>query len=143
MLTTPEWQDKVRKDATAQMTKKALVQGEKNLKTISDAGITIAMGTDSGVASNPGRWQGYFEQVELEMMNKTGMSAMKVIVAATGDGAKLAGLKQVGTLAPGNWADLVVLSANPLDNIRNTRMIESVWIGGAKQTNVTPVTQTR
>ena len=143
MLTTPEWQDKVRKDATAQMTKKALVQGEKNLKTISDAGITIAMGTDSGVASNPGRWQGYFEQVELEMMNKTGMSAMKVIVAATGDGAKLAGLKQVGTLAPGNWADLVVLSANPLDNIRNTRMIESVWIGGAKQTNITPVTQTR
>ena len=101
------------------------------------------MGTDSGVASNPGRWQGYFEQVELEMMNKTGMSAMKVIVAATGDAAKLAGLKQVGTLAPGNWADLVVLSANPLDNIRNTRTIESVWIGGAKQTNVTPVTQTR
>jgi imidazolonepropionase-like amidohydrolase len=143
LLTTPEWQDKVRKDATAQMTKKALVQGERNLKTLSDAGITIAMGTDSGVASNPGRWQGYFEQVELEMMNKAGMSPMKVIVAATGDAAKLMGLKQVGTLAPGNWADLVVLGANPLDNIRNTRTIESVWIGGARQTNVPPVTTTK
>jgi imidazolonepropionase-like amidohydrolase len=142
MLTTPEWQDKVRKDPTAQMTKKALVQGEHNLKTLSDAGITIAMGTDSGVASNPGRWQGYFEQVEMEMMNKAGMSPMKVIVASTGDAAKLMGLKQVGTLAPGNWADLVVLRANPLDNIRNTRAIDSVWIAGSKLADVQPVTTT-
>jgi len=142
-LTAPEWQDKVRKDPTAQMTKRALVQGEKNLKILSDAGITIAMGTDSGVASNPGRWQGYFEQLELEMMNKAGMSPMKVIVASTGDAAKLMGLKQVGTLQPGNWADLVVLRANPLDNIRNTRMIDSVWIAGAKLQDVTPVSQTK
>jgi imidazolonepropionase-like amidohydrolase len=142
-LTTPEWQDKVRKDATAQMTKKALVQGEKNLKTLSDAGITIGMGTDSGVASNPGRWQGYFEQVEMEMMNKAGMSPMQVIVASTGGAAKVMTLKQVGTLETGNWGDLVVLRANPLDNIRNTRTIDSVWIGGAKLADVKPVTDTR
>ena len=94
------------------------------------------MGTDSGVASNPGRWQGYFEQVEMEMMNKAGMSPMKVIVASTGDAAKIMGLKQVGTLQPGNWADLVVLRANPLDNIRNTRTIDSVWIAGGKLADV-------
>ncbi|HEY3158047.1 MAG TPA: amidohydrolase family protein, partial [Vicinamibacterales bacterium] len=90
-----------------------------------------------------GRWQGYFEQVEMEMMNKAGMSPMKVIVASTGDAAKVMGLKEVGTLQPGNWADLVVLRANPLDNIRNTRTIDSVWIAGGKLADVTPVGATR
>ena len=142
-LTSPEWQEKVRKDPTTAQIKKAIVQAERNVKILSDAGITIAMGTDSGVASNPGRWQGYFEQVEMEMMNKAGMTPMQVIVASTGNGAKIFGLKQVGTLETGNWGDLVVLRANPLDNIRNTRMIDSVWIGGAKQTDVKPVTDTK
>jgi len=103
------------------------------------------MGTDSGVAgaNNVGRWQGYFEQVEMEMMNKAGMSPMKVIVASTGDAAKVMGLKNVGTLQAGNWADLVVLRANPLDNIRNTRAIDSVWIAGGKLADVQPVAATR
>jgi len=143
IVTAPEWQEKVRKDPTAAQIKKAIVQAERNVKLLSDGGVTIAMGTDSGVASNPGRWQGYFEQVEMEMMNKAGMTPMQVIVAATGNGAKIFGLKQVGTLEAGNWADLVVLRANPLDNIRNTRMIDSVWIGGAKQADVKPVTGTK
>ena len=144
-VTSKEWQDKVRKDPTAEMIRGALVQANKNLKILSDAGITIGMGTDSGVsgAGNVGRWQGFFEQLEMEMMNKAGMSPMKVIVASTGDAAKIMGLKQVGTLQPGNWADLVVLRANPLDNIRNTRMIDSVWIAGGKLTDVTPVTSTK
>jgi imidazolonepropionase-like amidohydrolase len=53
------------------------------------------------------------------------------------------GLKNVGTLQPGNWADLVVLRANPLDNIRNTRTIDSVWIAGGKLADVQPVTNTK
>ena len=142
-LSSKEWHDKVAKDPTTEMIRGALAQANKNLKTISDAGITIAMGTDSGVANNPGRWQGYFEQVEIEMMNKAGMSPMKVIVASTGDAAKVMGLKQVGTLQPGNWADLVILRANPLDNIRNTRTIDSVWIAGGKLADVTPVAATK
>jgi len=142
-VTSPEWQDKVRKDPTTEMIRQALVEANKNLKTLSNAGIMIGMGTDSGVASNPGRWQGYFEQVEMEMMNKAGMSPMKVIVASTGDAAKIMQLKQVGTLEPGNWADLVVLRANPLDNIRNTRTIDSVWIAGGKLADVQPVGATK
>lgn len=142
-VTAPEWQEKVRKDPTTEMIRQGLAQANKNLKILSDAGIPIAMGTDSGVANNPGRWQGYFEQVEMEMMNKAGMSPMKVIVASTGDAAKVMGLKQVGTLQPGNWADLVVLRANPLDNIRNTRTIDSVWIAGGKLADVTPVAATK
>jgi imidazolonepropionase-like amidohydrolase len=143
LVSSAEFHDKVKKDPNTEFIRKALVEANKNLKILSDAGITIAMGTDSGVANNPGRWQGYFEQVEMEMMNKAGMSPMKVIVASTGDAAKVMGLKNVGTLQTGNWADLVVLRANPLDNIRNTRAIDSVWIAGGKLADVQPVTNTR
>jgi imidazolonepropionase-like amidohydrolase len=143
LVTSPEYHDKLKKDPNTEVIRKALVEANKNLKTLSDAGITVAMGTDSGVANNPGRWQGYFEQVELEMMNKAGMSPAKVLLAATGDAAKMMGLKDVGTLQPGNWADLVVLRANPLDNIRNTRAIDSVWIAGSKLSGVSPATATR
>jgi len=142
LVSSAEFHDKVKKDPNTEVIRKALVEANKNLKILSDAGITIAMGTDSGVANNPGRWQGYFEQVEMEMMNKAGMSPMKVIVASTGDAAKVMGLKNVGTLQAGNWADLVVLRANPLDNIRNTRAIDSVWIAGAKLADVQPGTST-
>lgn len=145
LVSSAEFHDKVKKDPNTEFIRKALVEANKNLKILSDAGITIAMGTDSGVAGagNVGRWQGYFEQVEMEMMNKAGMSPMKVIVASTGDAAKVMGLKNVGTLQAGNWADLVVLSANPLDNIRNTRAIDSVWIAGGKLADVQPVTNTK
>jgi len=143
LVSSAEFHDKVKKDPNTEVIRKALVEANKNLKILSDAGITIAMGTDSGVANNPGRWQGYFEQVEMEMMNKAGMSPMKVLVASTGDAAKVMGLKNVGTLQAGNWADLVVLRANPLDNIRNTRMIDSVWIAGGKLADVQPVTNTK
>jgi len=145
LVSSAEFHDKVKKDPNTEVIRRALAEANKNLKTLSDAGITIAMGTDSGVAGagNVGRWQGYFEQVEMEMMNKAGMSPMKVIVASTGDAAKVMGLKNVGTLQAGNWADLVVLRANPLDNIRNTRMIDSVWIAGGKLADVQPVTNTK
>ena len=139
-LTTPAWQDRVSKDPTTAQIKKALPQAERNLKLLSDAGVRIAMGTDSGVASNPGRWQGYFEQVEMEMMAKAGMTPMQVLVASTGNAAKAFGVRQVGTLEVGNWGDLVVLRANPLENIRNTRSIDSVWIGGAQASDIKPFT---
>jgi imidazolonepropionase-like amidohydrolase len=119
------------------------VQAERNVKLLNDAGITIAMGTDSGAGGNPGRWQGYFEQVEMEMMNKAGMTPMQVIVASTSNAARIFGLTQVGTLETGKWADLVVLGANPVENIRNTRAIDSVWIAGARQADVPAAPQTR
>ncbi len=78
------------------------------------------------------RWQGYFEQVELEMMAKAGMTPMQVIVAATGAAAQVSKLDHVGTIAPGKAADLLVLDANPLQDIRNTRQIHSVWIAGRR-----------
>ncbi len=143
MLSTEEWHQKVQKDPTTEMIRGALVQANKNLKILSDAGVTIGMGTDSGVANNPGRWQGYFEQVEMEMMNKAGMTPMQVITASTGNAAKIMELKDVGTLEKGKWGDLVVLRGNPLQNILNTRTIDTVWIGGAKLADLPPVTSTK
>lgn len=105
----------------------ALSMALVNLKKLSDAGATIAMGTDSGI---PTRFQGYFEHLELELMAKAGMSPMKILVAATRDAANCLKLKDVGTLEKGKLADFVLLDANPLDDILNTKKISSVWIGG-------------
>jgi imidazolonepropionase-like amidohydrolase len=108
--------------------KEGLEVAKRNLKTLSDAGVRIAMGTDTGPA---GRWQGFFEHLELEMMVEAGMTPMQVIVASTGAAADCHGKTgQFGTLQPGAAADLLVMNANPLDNIRNTRQIRSVWIAG-------------
>ncbi|MBI4885649.1 MAG: amidohydrolase family protein [Acidobacteria bacterium] len=130
LVTDPTFQEKVRNDKNAQSIKQALEQANRNLKILSDAGVTIGMGTDSG--TDEGRWPGYFEQVEIEMMAKAGMSPMQVIVAATSGAATVSKLDQVGTIAPGKAADLLVLDANPLQDIRNTRQINSVWIAGRR-----------
>jgi len=129
-LSAPAAQQRIRDDAQAQSIKKALEQANRNLKLLSDAGVTIAMGTDSGASL--GRWQGYFEHTELEMMVKAGLTPMQALVAATGGAARAMKLEQAGTLEPGKWADLVVLNANPLADIRNTREIHSVWIAGRR-----------
>jgi imidazolonepropionase-like amidohydrolase len=57
---------------------------------------------------------------------------MQALVAATGGAARVMRLNQLGTLEPGKWADFIVLSANPLTDIRHTRQIDSVWIAGRR-----------
>ena len=142
MLSDPAYQRKIRADPNAQSIKKALMQANRNLKILSDAGVTIVMGTDSG-SPGPGRWQGYFDHVEMEMMTQAGLTPMQAIVAATRNGATAMGLTDQGTLETGKLADFVVLDANPLTDIRNTRRIESVWMGGRKLEDVAPATLTR
>ncbi len=137
-LNDPANQQKIRDNKNAQSTKTALEQGRKNLKTLSDAGVTIALGTDTG--TNEGQWQGYFEHVELEELVKSGLTPMQALVAATTGAAKAANVQQqLGSITAGKQADLLVLNANPLTDIRNTRQIHSVWIAGHRlaQTNAT------
>ncbi len=113
-----------------QQYKAGLEVAKRNLKMLVDGGVRIAFGTDSGP---PARFQGFFEHLELEMMVEAGLTPMQALVSATGDAARChqrAG--QFGTLAAGAAADVLVLGANPLDNIRNTRTIEQVWINGRK-----------
>ena len=134
MLSDAGYQQSVRANEGAQSIKAALAQASRNLKILSDAGVPIALGTDSGAGG--GRWQGYFEHVEMEMMVEAGMTPMQVLVAATGGGAAVSNLDHVGTIAPGKAADLLILNANPLADIRNTRQIDSVWIAGRRLTNL-------
>jgi imidazolonepropionase-like amidohydrolase len=130
-LKNPANQEKIKKDQAAQSIKPALDQGRKNLKTLSDAGVTIALGTDTG--TNEGQWQGYFEHIELEEMVKSGLTPMQALVAATSGAAKAANIQQqFGTIAAGKQADLLVLNANPLTDIKNTRQIHSVWLAGRR-----------
>jgi len=132
ILKDAKMQEEARNSPAVQRIKTALQQANRNLKLLSDAGVVIGMGTDTASPNDLGRWPGYFEHTEMEMMVQAGMTPMKVLVAATGDAAKLLRINNVGTIAPGKEADLVVLNANPLDNIRNTRQIDSVWIAGRR-----------
>jgi imidazolonepropionase-like amidohydrolase len=132
ILKDPKLQTETRNSQGAQNIKKALQQANRNLKLLADAGILIGMGTDTASPNDLGRWPGYFEHVEMEMMVQAGLTPMQTIKAATGDAARIMKLNDLGTIAPGKAADLLVLNANPLVNIRNTREINSVWIAGRK-----------
>lgn len=127
-LKEPARQDAMRRSATAQRYKTALDVASRNLKRLADAGIPIAMGTDTGPT---GRFQGYFELMELELMVKAGLTPRQALTAATREAARCMKLDgQLGTLERGKWADFVVLDADPLANISNVRRISSVWIAG-------------
>jgi imidazolonepropionase-like amidohydrolase len=103
-----------------------------NLKRIVDAGIPFAAGTDAGP---PGRFPGYSEHWELELMVDAGLTPAQAIEAATRRAAMFLGAKDLGTLEPTKWADFVVLDANPLSDIRNSRKIRAVYIAGRTDTD--------
>jgi imidazolonepropionase-like amidohydrolase len=126
-LQNPSRQRGIQANPQAQQYKAALQVAKKNLQRLQDAGIPIVMGTDSGP---PGRFQGYFEHMELDLMAEAGLTPLQILVSATSEAARSLKLKGVGSLEKGNWADFVVLSQSPLDDIRNIHGIESVWIAG-------------
>jgi imidazolonepropionase-like amidohydrolase len=94
------------------------------------SGARIVLGTDTGI--QPGHTFGSGEHVELARWVQLGLTPADAIVAATARPAQLMGLKDMGTLAAGKRADFIVLDANPLANIRNTRLISSVFLDGVK-----------
>ncbi len=126
-LKDPERMRSVRDSPSARRYKTALEIAMKNLKIVADGGATVAFGTDTGP---PARFQGYFEHMEMAMMAEAGLTPAQIITSATGDAARCLGFYDVGTLAPGKWADFVVLDADPLADIKNMRQIDSVWIAG-------------
>ena len=129
-LKQPARQEAMRTSQSAQRYKAALEVAKRNLKKLSDAGVPIAMGTDTGPT---GRFQGYFELMEIEMMVKAGLTPRQALASATRDAARCMKLdRDLGTIEPGKWADFVVLDANPLTDIANIRRIASVWIAGNK-----------
>ncbi len=128
-LRDPERMKRIASSTAAKAYRVALDTALVNLKKLADADVTIVMGTDSGVA---GRFPGYFEHLEMEMMVEAGMTPMEVIVSSTGGSAKALKLEGLGSLQLGNWADFIILDKDPLVDIKNTRSISSVWIAGNK-----------
>ena len=93
-----------------------------------EAGVDIVLGTDAGAV--PNHPFGYTGHRELEIYVRLGMSPMQALVAATSNAAKHLGLNDIGMLTPGYSADFIILDGNPLDDIRNTRTISSVYLSG-------------
>jgi imidazolonepropionase-like amidohydrolase len=96
----------------------------RNLKKLNDAGVKIALGTDGAVP-----WAAHEEMAD---MVASGMTPAQVLVASTKNAAELLGVTDAGMLAQGMSADFVVLDANPLDDITNTRKISNVYLRGAR-----------
>ena len=94
----------------------------RNLSKLNGAGVKIALGTDGNVS--------WAHHLEMEDMVASGMTPAQVIVAATRNAADLLKLTDVGTVAAGKSADFLVLDANPLDDIKNTRRIADVYLRG-------------
>ena len=94
----------------------------RNLARLSDAGMTVAFGTDGNTPWAP--------HVEMEDMVAAGMTPAQVLVAATRNAAEVLGLTDMGVIEPGKSADFVVLEADPLVDITNTRRIVSVYLRG-------------
>lgn len=124
----PARQDATRTSVTAQRYKAQLPVAMRNLAVLQRAGVPIAMGTDTGPL---GRFHGYFELMELEMMVDAGLTPSQAVQSATRIAAACMQLdRELGTLEPGKWADMLVLEASPLERIASVRRQHSVWIGG-------------
>ena len=126
-LKDPERMQGVQDSPAAKGYKKALEIALPNLKKVAGGGATIAFGTDTGPV---GRFQGYFEHMELELMAEAGLSPKQILMSATGDAARCLGFTEIGTLESGKWADFIVVNDNPLADINNMRSIDAVYIAG-------------
>jgi imidazolonepropionase-like amidohydrolase len=100
----------------------------QNTSKLRAAGVRLALGSDAAGDSN--RWIGLTAHMELENFVAAGFTPAEAIVAATRTAADILRLNQLGTVATGKSADFIVLDANPLDNIANTRRINTVYLRG-------------
>ena len=101
-----------------------VLPSRQHVRKLHEAGIVVATGTDMIIP--------WAVHDELEQLTLSGLSPQEAIQAATSTAARILGAEaEIGTIEKGKWADLVILEANPLEDIRNTRKIWKVIKGGA------------
>jgi imidazolonepropionase-like amidohydrolase len=123
--------DEQRIDPALAANRRAFEIDKINLKKLSDAGVRIALGTDSGGDLNRFFIQGFFEHRQMELMVEAGLTPMQVIQAFSRNASEALGIdKDFGTLAVGKAADLLLVAKNPLDDIANMHDIAAVYLGG-------------
>jgi cytosine/adenosine deaminase-related metal-dependent hydrolase len=112
MITSPAYKERMRTDRIAAQEVTALQTALKNVKKVYDAGILVALGTDSG--AQPVRAQGFSEHMELELLVKAGLTPVQAITGATRNGAEVLRVDDLyGTLEPGKKANFIVLDRDP------------------------------
>jgi imidazolonepropionase-like amidohydrolase len=128
-VTDPDFQARMAASSAAARYREALLQAQENLATLHRAGAPIAFGTDSGPG---GRFPGYLQHLELELMVEGGLSPEEALITATSQAAACLGNDDVGVLEAGRLADFVVLEADPLADVANTKTLEAVYVGGGR-----------
>lgn len=129
MISAPDYQSQLKTDTQYERKVLAFKNAMANVLRIAKTGILVGLGTDSG--ASPIRVQGYAEHRELELLVRAGLAPLQAISIATQNAAKILHIdKQYGTIEEGKVADLLVLSANPLSDIKNTHKIDKVMKAG-------------
>ena len=116
-----------RDEATALAARGRYVILQRSVARLAKAGAKVALGSDTGTQDHP---FGVTDHRELEMLVEAGMTPMQALVAATGTAAAYVKLQDQGIVARDRRADFIVLDANPLDDITNTRRIAQVFVNG-------------
>lgn len=131
MITSPQYKKSIQDDKKTQAEIAAQSIEMKNMKKVYDAGILVALGTDSG--ATPTRAFGFSEHNELQLLVHAGLTPLEAITVATKNGAELLHASgDFGVLRPGLKANFIVLDKDPSEDIRNTESISAVWKSGKK-----------
>ncbi|SFU60034.1 Imidazolonepropionase [Pustulibacterium marinum] len=134
MITSAKYQNDLKNEPDYVKNVKAFEMALKNLKKLYDAGILVAMGTDSGAM--PLRAQGFSEHLEMELMVQAGLTPLQAITVGTKNAAEMLKIdNKFGTIEKGKTADLLILNGNPAKNIKATRNIFSVYKAGKEVSN--------
>ena len=103
-------------------------RAKRNTRRLAAAGVLIGVGSDGGSSLD---FPGIMTHREVELLTEAGFSPMDAVVAATRNGGiALRKADDLGTIEPGRTADLILLSANPLEDVRNLRKIDRLMLDG-------------